>query len=77
MRLSEFLKKIENKIAEEETRVEIIDGKQIEKKVDPEINIGFELKGRGTQYHKSFDIEYEEVFTRDENEILITLRGID
>ena len=30
MRLSEFLKKIENKIAEEETRVEIIDGKQID-----------------------------------------------
>ena len=47
--------------------------KKIEKKIDPEINIGFQLKGKGTEF-RDFDIEYNEVFTRDQKEILIILK---
>lgn len=72
MKLSELVKIIEKKVADDAIVYEIIDGKRIEKKIDPEINIGFKLKGQGVQYTK-FEIEYDEVFTRDQKEILISV----
>ncbi|GAK99761.1 hypothetical protein JCM19314_946 [Nonlabens ulvanivorans] len=74
MKLSELVKIIEKKVADDAIVFEIVDGKRIEIKIDPEINIGFKLKGQGAQY-SDFDIEYDEVFTRDQKEILITVKA--
>lgn len=60
MKLSELVKIIEKKVADDAIVFEIVDGKRIEIKIDPEINIGFKLKGQGAQY-SDFDIEYDEV----------------
>jgi hypothetical protein len=72
MKLSELVKIIEKKVADDAIVFEIVDGKRIEKKIDPYINIGFKFKGEGGQY-SDFEIEYDEVFTRDQKEIIITV----
>ena len=74
MKLSELIKIIEKKVADDFTVTEVVDGKIIEKKIDPEINIGYYIKGQGTQFY-DFEINYDEVFIREQKEIEIVVKS--
>lgn len=73
MKLSKLIEIIKNKVDQDGPVYDLASGKETIKKIDPEINIGFKLKGEGAEFY-DFEIEYDEIFIRDVKEISIIVK---